>query len=56
MVGKPVLRGDNGSMLKATTVPAMRQWQGVNPCYSCPRMSNGNTLVALLFKTVRQRA
>jgi hypothetical protein len=31
MDSKPVLHGDNGSTLKATTVLAMLQWLGVKP-------------------------
>ena len=31
---KPVLHGDNGSTLKATTVLAMLHWLGVKPSYS----------------------
>ncbi len=37
---KPVLHGDNGSTLKATTVLAMLQWLGVKPSYSRPRVSD----------------
>ena len=39
---KPVLHGDNGSTLKATTVLAMLQWLGVKPSYSRPRVSDDN--------------
>ena len=31
----PVLHGDNGSALKATTVIAMRNWLGVKPSCGC---------------------
>jgi hypothetical protein len=31
MAAKPVLHGDNGSTLKATTVLAMRNWLGIKP-------------------------
>ncbi len=34
---KPVLHGDNGSTLKATSVLAMLHWLGVKPSYSRPR-------------------
>ena len=34
MVSKPVLHGDNGATLKATTVLAMLHWLGVKPPYS----------------------
>ena len=40
---KPVLHGDNGSTLKATTVLAMLNWLGVKPSYSRPRVSDDNT-------------
>ena len=36
MTTKPVLHGDNGSTLKATTVLAMLNWLGVKPSYSRP--------------------
>jgi hypothetical protein len=36
---KPVLHGDIGSTLKATTVLAMVQWPGVEPSHSRPRVS-----------------
>jgi len=32
---KPVLHGDNGATLKATTVLAMLHWLGIKPSYSC---------------------
>ena len=38
--GKPVLHGDNGSTLKATTVLAMLNWLGIRPSYSRPRVSD----------------
>ena len=37
MLTKPVLHGDNGATLKATTVLAMLYWLGVKPSYSRPR-------------------
>ena len=39
---KPVLHGDNGSTLKATTVLSMLHWLGVKPSYSRPRVSDDN--------------
>ncbi|GAB4209450.1 MAG: hypothetical protein Fur0019_16340 [Tibeticola sp.] len=42
MTAKPVLHGDNGSTLKATTVLAMLHWLGVKPSYSRPRVSDDN--------------
>ena len=33
---KPVLHGDNGATLKATTVLAILHWLGVKPSYSRP--------------------
>jgi transposase InsO family protein len=44
---KPVLHGDNGSTLKATTVLAMLlQWLGIKPSYSRPRVSDDNAYAA----------
>jgi transposase InsO family protein len=34
---RPVLHGDNGATLKATTVLAMLHWLGIKPSYSRPR-------------------
>ena len=42
MLAKPVLHGDNGSTLKATTVLSMLYWLGVKPSYSRPRVSDDN--------------
>ena len=39
LADKPVLHGDNGSTLKATTVLAMLNWLGVKPSYSRPRVT-----------------
>lgn len=55
MHDKPVLHGDNGSTLKATTVLAMLHWPGVKPSYSRPRVSDDNALVESLFKTAKYR-
>jgi transposase InsO family protein len=55
MVVKPVLHGDNGSTLKATTVLAMLQWLGVKPSYSRPRVSDDNAFVESLFRTAKYR-
>ena len=52
---KPVLHGDNGSTLKATTVLAMLNWLGVKPSYSRPRVSDDNAFVESLFKTAKYR-
>lgn len=52
---KPVLHGDNGSTLKATTVLAMLNWLGVKPLYSRPRVSDDNTYAESLFRTVKYR-
>jgi len=48
---KPVLHGDNGSTLKATTVLAMLQWLGIKPSYSRPRVSDDNAYAESLFRT-----
>ena len=42
LTDKPVLRGDNGATLKATTVLAMLNWLGVKPSYSRLRVSEDN--------------
>ena len=52
---KPVLHGDNGSTLKATTVLAMLYWLGVKPSYSRPRVSDDNAFVESLFRTAKYR-
>jgi transposase InsO family protein len=52
---KPVLHGDNGSTLKATTVLAMLEWLGVKPSYSRPRVSDDNAYAQSLFRTAKYR-
>jgi hypothetical protein len=52
---KPVLHGDNGSTLKATTVLSMLQWLGVKPSYSRPRVSDDNAYAESLFRTAKYR-
>lgn len=52
---KPVLHGDNGQSLKATTVLAMLQWLGIAPSYSRPRVSDDNAFVESLFRTAKYR-
>jgi transposase InsO family protein len=51
----PVLHGDNGATLKATTVLAMLQWLGIKPSYSRPRVSDDNAFVESLFRTAKYR-
>ena len=55
MLKKPVLHGDNGSTLKATTVVAMLDWLGVKPSYSRPRVSDDNAYSESLFRTAKYR-
>ena len=55
MTRKPVLHGDNGATLKATTVLAMLHWLGVKPSYSRPRVSDDNAFVESLFRTAKYR-
>jgi len=55
MTTRPVLHGDNGSTLKATTVLAMLNWLGVKPSYSRPRVSDDNAYVESLFRTAKYR-
>jgi transposase InsO family protein len=55
MPTRPVLHGDNGATLKATTVLAMLHWLGIKPSYSRPRVSDDNPFVEALFRTVKYR-
>ena len=55
MGAKPVLHGDNGSTLKATTVLAMLNWLGVKPSYSRLRVSDDNAYAESLFRTAKYR-
>ena len=55
MIDKPVLHGDNGSTLKATSVLAMLNWLGVQPSYSRPRVSDDNAYAESLFRTAKYR-
>jgi transposase InsO family protein len=55
MAQRPVLHGDNGAALKATTVLAMLQWLGIAPSYSRPRVSDDNAFVESLFRTAKYR-
>jgi transposase InsO family protein len=55
MDSKPVLHGDNGSTLKATTVLAMLNWLGIKPSYSRPRVSDDNAFAESLFRTAKYR-
>ncbi|MEX3605626.1 MAG: DDE-type integrase/transposase/recombinase [Burkholderia sp.] len=52
---RPVLHGDNGSTLEATTVLAMLHWLGVKLSYSRPRVSDDNAFVESLFHTSKYR-
>jgi putative transposase len=52
---RPVLHGDNGATLKATTVLAMLHWLGIPPSYSRPRVSDDNPYVESLFRTAKYR-
>ncbi len=55
MSTKPVLHGDNGCTLNATTVLAMLYWLGVRPSYSRPRVSDDNAYAESLFRTAKYR-
>ncbi len=55
MAVKPVLHGDNGATLKATTVLAMLQWLGIKPSHSRPRVSDDNAYAEALFRTAKYR-
>lgn len=54
-IERPVLHGDNGGVLKATTVLAMLHWLGIAPSYSRPRVSDDNAFVESLFRTAKYR-
>jgi transposase InsO family protein len=51
----PVLHGDNGATLKATTVLAMLHWLGITPSYSRPRVSDDNAYAEAVFRTAKYR-
>ena len=55
MLTKPVLHGDNGATLKATTVLSMLYWLGIKPSYSRPRVSDDNAYAESLFRTAKYR-
>ena len=55
MSARPVLHGDNGATLKATTVLAMLHWLGIKPSYSRPRVSDDNAYAEALFRTAKYR-
>lgn len=52
---RPVLHGDNGATMKATTVLAMLHWLRITPSYSRPRVSDDNAFVEALFRTAKYR-
>jgi transposase InsO family protein len=52
---RPVLHGDNGATLKATTVLAMLNWLGIKPSYSRPRVSDDNSFAEAVFRTAKYR-
>jgi putative transposase len=53
---KPVLDGDNGVTLKATTVLAMVNWLGIKPSYSRLHVSDDNPYAEGLFRTAKCQA
>src|SRR5580704_18275091 len=55
MPARPVLHGDNGATLRATTVLAMLHWLSIKPSYSRPRVSDDNAFAEALFRTVKYR-
>jgi putative transposase len=52
---RPVLHGDNGPSMKATTVLAMLYWLGIAPSHSRPRVSDDNAYAEALFRTAKYR-
>ena len=55
LASKPVLHGDNGPSLKATTVVAMMNWLGLTASYSRPRVSDDNSFIEAFFRTAKYR-
>ena len=55
MAVKPVLHGDNGATVKATTVTAMLDWLGIKPSHSRPRVSDDNAFAEAFFRTAKYR-
>ena len=53
LTAKPVLHGDNGATLWATTVLARLNWLGVKPSHSRPRVSDDNAYAESLFRTAK---
>jgi putative transposase len=51
----PVLHGDNGPTVKATTVLAMLHWLGIKPSYWRPRVSDDNAFIEAFFRTTKYR-
>ena len=47
---KPVLHGDNGATVKATTVLAMLQWLGIKPSYSRPPSQRRQCIYRSVFQ------
>jgi hypothetical protein len=52
---RPVLHGDNGPSVKATTITAMLHWLGIAPSHSRPRVSDDNAYAEALFRTAKYR-
>jgi putative transposase len=52
---RPVLHGDNGATLKATTVLAMLHWLGIKPFYLRQRVSDDDAFAEALFRTAKYR-
>jgi putative transposase len=50
---KPVLHGDNGPTVKATTIYAMLHWLGITPSHSRPRVSDDNAFAEAWFRTAK---
>lgn len=53
MTTKPVLHGDNGPTVKATTIYAMLNWLGITPSHSRPRVSDDNAFAEAWFRTAK---
>ena len=50
---KPVLHGDNGPTIKATTISQMLAWLGISPSHSRPRVSDDNQFAEAWFRTAK---
>ena len=53
---KPILHGDDGPMVKGTTVLAMLHWLGIKSWYTRPGVSGDNAFIEVFFSTTKYRS